>query len=55
MLRWGMRFWSSDILTGSQTVRNVSAVAYSFWSSDILTGSQTSPLLKGLKRLVLEQ
>ena len=34
-------FWSSDILTGSQTERDRISADRSFWSSDILTGSQT--------------
>ena len=34
-------FWSSDILTGSQTKRGKRQVVAVFWSSDILTGSQT--------------
>ncbi len=34
-------FWSSDILTGSQTERATSRPTPPFWSSDILTGSQT--------------
>ena len=34
-------FWSSDILTGSQTNDIVIAEYVVFWSSDILTGSQT--------------
>ena len=35
-------FWSSDILTGSQTARLQPAENSPFWSSDILTGSQTT-------------
>ena len=34
-------FWSSDILTGNQTVVKSSALNVEFWSSDILTGNQT--------------
>ena len=37
-----VEFWSSDILTGSQTLRERLEVADAFWSSDILTGSQTN-------------
>ncbi len=35
------KFWSSDILTGSQTERHRDDALLAFWSSDILTGSQT--------------
>ena len=34
-------FWSSDILTGSQTGEHAYTAVVEFWSSDILTGSQT--------------
>ena len=34
-------FWSSDKLTGSQTLVNVWFSRDGFWSSDKLTGSQT--------------
>ena len=37
------RFWSSDILTGSQTRLRLVETGGEFWSSDILTGSQTAP------------
>ena len=35
------RFWSSDKLTGSQTIALVFELRDGFWSSDKLTGSQT--------------
>ena len=35
------RFWSSDKLTGSQTLGEGGRVDLPFWSSDKLTGSQT--------------
>ena len=35
-------FWSSGILTGSQTRPSPSAISIGFWSSGILTGSQTN-------------
>ena len=35
------RFWSSDKLTGSQTVSRGLPSIRTFWSSDKLTGSQT--------------
>ena len=41
-------FWSSDKLTGSQTVGPASALIPWFWSSDKLTGSQT--YVAGYKR-----
>ena len=34
-------FWSSDKLTGSQTVLDLRQMVGGFWSSDKLTGSQT--------------
>ena len=34
-------FWSSGILTGSQTNTFAKLVLFLFWSSGILTGSQT--------------
>ena len=34
-------FWSSDILTGNQTVVPCRHRVDKFWSSDILTGNQT--------------
>ena len=34
-------FWSSDILTGNQTIRLSRWQHLPFWSSDILTGNQT--------------
>ncbi len=37
-------FWSSDILTGSQTRSAREPATTTFWNSDILTGSQTSEL-----------
>ena len=36
------RFWSSDKLTGSQTVVVTLTSRVLFWSSDKLTGSQTT-------------
>ena len=36
------RFWSSDKLTGSQTMHKAGIEIVSFWSSDKLTGSQTN-------------
>ena len=38
----GFMFWSSGILTGSQTFETAIPDRYRFWSSGILTGSQTS-------------
>lgn len=38
------RFWSSDKLTGSQTVRSCRITVSQFWSSGKLTGSQTATL-----------
>ena len=35
-------FWSSDILTGTQTAALHSLSSPQFWSSDILTGTQTA-------------
>ena len=35
------RFWSSDKLTGSQTLESFVSPSAKFWSSDKLTGSQT--------------
>ena len=35
------RFWSSDKLTGSQTLTVLVILPFPFWSSDKLTGSQT--------------
>ena len=35
------RFWSSDKLTGSQTIETTQIALLQFWSSDKLTGSQT--------------
>ena len=37
-------FWSSDKLTGSQTVTGSVIYTTGFWSSDKLTGSQTIDL-----------
>ena len=34
-------FWSSDKLTGSQTIDRTVKASSQFWSSDKLTGSQT--------------
>ena len=36
------RFWSSDKLTGSQTLLQGCILIAQFWSSDKLTGSQTN-------------
>ena len=41
MLREEGAFWSSDKLTGSQTVAFDAVIFVMFWSSDKLTGSQT--------------
>ena len=41
------RFWSSDKLTGSQTLGFIPQVGCLFWSSDKLTGSQT-PAIQGV-------
>ena len=38
-------FWSSGILTGSQTNAPVAQLDIVFWSSGILTGSQTEKSL----------
>ena len=35
-------FWSSDILTGTQTGHGTPLSGDAFWSSDILTGTQTA-------------
>ena len=37
----GGSFWSSDILTGNQTIPFFTPFKRLFWSSDILTGNQT--------------
>ena len=34
-------FWSSDVLTGNQTIHRLALLLYQFWSSDVLTGNQT--------------
>ena len=39
-------FWSSDKLTGSQTVISCRITVSQFWSSDKLTGSQTRRIIK---------
>ena len=36
-----LEFWSSDKLTGNQTVSVFENVCQLFWSSDKLTGNQT--------------
>ena len=55
LTRTDERFWSSGILTGSQTAYPVGAVYIRFWSSGILTGSQTLELERQLEAAVLEQ
>ena len=34
-------FWSSDVLTGNQTLDLGGVPFREFWSSDVLTGNQT--------------
>ena len=41
-LETASEFWSSDKLTGSQTVTATKSLTLQFWSSDKLTGSQTA-------------
>ncbi len=45
----GEVFWSSDKLTGSQTVGVDFLVTVEFWSSDKLTGSQTTEIDENAK------
>ena len=45
----GRSFWSSDILTGSQTAFRSFTNSSQFWSSDILTGSQTRLIKRAIR------
>ena len=45
---WLWVFWSSDILTGNQTLIRIDIPRGTFWSSDILTGNQTHAEADGI-------